>query len=225
MTKIEILPQHSTRDVKEGGETLVQIRMSHPIIGDESQGASKEINSCLAQAAENMVESVRLSMMEEARAALALMPETLPYQIDLRFTTTYNDSGVLSFFSDLHYHAGGLQGSISRYGTILRLLDSLPLFITALFPPDTDIRKRITTFVTKAQTKAQRLDPQGSSSLQSAAAHFYSPENIYLSQRGLVVFYQARTLGPGASGIPLFTIPYSEDGPFPPAQLALPERP
>ena len=225
MTKIELLPRHSTRDIKEKEKTLIQIKLSYPLITGGPESSTKQINNCLAQGAENMVESVRLHMMEEARAALARMPEMLPYKIDLGFTATCNEKGVLSFFSDLFCYAGGLQGITYRYGTSLRLGDDSPLFVTAFFPAGTDIRKVITTFVTKAQTKAQSLDERQSMQIQSAAETFYSPENVYLSERGLVVFYQPHTLGPGAAGIPIFTIPYSENGPFPPQQLALPERP
>jgi len=223
MDKVEILPQDLKKDISEDGTILIQIRASYP----EMQKPQKpNLNHCLKKAAENMVELVSQGMIGEARAAAVMLPEALPFQIDKSFTSTYLEHGILSFFSDLYLYAGGLHGVSYRCGNSLHLRDGSPLFITALFPKSTDIRKTVADFIAKSRQEEQNPDESQAQILRKNAEQFFSPENIYLTDRGLAVFYQPHTLGPFAAGIPVFVIPYSEEGgPYPPVRLGLPERP
>ena len=225
MGKIDLIPHHATRNIEENKTVLIQINMTYPVLTGEVDGAERDVNLCFAKLAENLVESTQASMLQEARAAAKILPEALPYQIDLTFTSTWSDHGIVSFFTDLYLYAGGLRGITYRYGTVQRLRDNGPLFVTALFPPDADISEFVTNFVASAQKKAQRLDDTQAQHIRAMAHSYYTSENIYLTDLGLAVFYQPHTLSPGVAGIPVFTIPYSDKGPYPPERLVLPERP
>ena len=220
MDKLELTTGRLSRDVKEGGITLIQISLQHPVIDGGGNSAALELRHCFAQAAENIVTVLSQNMLAEARAAADFLPESLPYQISGTFTSTYNAHGVLSFFTDIFLYAGGLRGITYRCGSSFLTADGgRALFLTALFPTGTDIREVITDFVAEVYRKRQGLEVLSESAL-SALREFYSPENIYLTENGLVVFYQSSTIAPVASGISVFVMPYNTTGPFPPTELS-----
>ena len=222
METIRLIPHHETRNFLEKNRVLIQVNMTYPQLSREAGDVDLGANLCFAKLAENLVESARIGMMAEAGAALEILPEALPYRIDLHFTPTWNAGGIVSFFTDVDIYAGGIRGITYRYGTIHRLRDNGPLFVTALFPPGTDICSFVAHFVADVQKIAQGLDDAQTRAVFDAAKDFFTPENVYLTDEGLSVFYPAHSLGPGAGGISVFTIPYRENGPFSPERLALP---
>ena len=219
MEKLELSTGRLGWDVEEGGETLLQVSLQYPLIAVEDSPPAAELNRCFFSFAENIATALAQSMLPEARAAASLLPEALPYQISGTFTPTYQALGVLSFFSDVFLYAGGLRGITYRYANSFLIAEGgRPLFLSALFPPATDIRRRVTDFVADAYGRRQGLQALPADTLD-AVREFYTPENIYLTDSGLVVFYQSHTIGPVASGVLAFLMPYGEDGPFAPASL------
>ena len=209
MDKLEITTGRLNRDVAEGGVTLIQISLQYPIIAGDGTG-NPALNHCFSQTAENLVTTLSQEMLGEARAAASILPEALPYQLSGTFTTTYNVPGVFSFFTDIFLYAGGMRGITYRYSNSFFTTDGKrPLFLTTLFPVSSDPAMLISEFI----AQRQGLDR---ASIQAA----FSPENVYLTENGLAVFFHPGAMEPVAGGIPVFVIPYSESGPFPPSILA-----
>ena len=219
MDKLELTTGRLAWDVKEGGETLLQVSLQHPLISVEGHPLHSALNRCFSRTAENIGAALSQDMLGEARAAAELLPEALPYQISGSFTPTYNAPGVLSFFTDVFLYAGGLRGITHRYVSSFLTADGgTPLFLTALFPAGADIRRSVTDFVIEAYGRRQGLDALPESTM-AAVRDFYTPENVYLTENGLMVFYQPQTIGPVAAGVLTFLMPYGEEGPFPPRTL------
>jgi len=202
MDKLELTTGRLERNVEENGETLIQISLQHPqLAGDDM---------CLTQQAENLAAALTQTMRSEAQAAVNMLPEALPYQLSGTFTPTYNVGGVLSYFTDIFLYAGGMRGITYRYGSSFRVTDRqlAPLFLSTLFPAETDICTRVCDFITERH--GVHAD-----SVRTA----FSPVNTYLTDTGLAVFFQPGVLGPVAGGISVFTIPYHEAGPFLPSGI------
>jgi len=204
MDKLELITGRLEQDVKEKGETLIQISLQYPVFADKSRHDTN-LNRCFSRLAKNIADGLSFGMLGEARAALDLMPETLPYQINGTFTTTYNVPGVLSFFTDVFLYAGGMRGITYRYANSFLTAAARPLFITALFPAGTDICGTVSAFVAERQGVSI-----------SAILSAFSPENFYLTDSGLAVFYEPGAIGPVAGGISVFTMPFQDRGPFDP---------
>jgi len=212
MDKLDLTTGRLERNVEEAGETLIQISLQYPQAAGGEHPVTETLNHCFTRMAENLVAALSLEMLGEARTALALMPETLPYQINGTFTTTYNAHGVISFYKDVFLYAGGMRGITCRYaGSFLTADSGRPLFMSAFFPISTDVPTLVSDFV----TQRHGVEP---STVQTA----FSPENFYLAEHGLVVFYPPGAVGPVAGGISVFTMPYEDEGPFSPIAL-LPE--
>jgi len=209
MDKLELTTGRLERNIEEGGETLIQISLQHPRVAGDGCPVAETLNRCFAQTAENLVTALSLGMLGEARAALTLMPETLPYQINGTFTTTYNAHGAISFYTDVFLYAGGMRGITCRYASSFSTADGgRPFFITALFPAGADVRSLVSDFV------AERHGVEASS-IRNA----FSPENFHFAENGLTVFYPPGAVGSVAGGISVFTMPYEDDGPFAPISL------
>ena len=205
MDKLELTTGRLSRDVREKGETLIQVSLQYPQIG----GAGfLELNDCLARGAENLVDALCLGILGEARAAVGLLPEALPYQISGEFTVTYNSGGVLSFFTDVFLYAGGMRGITYRYGSSYWTAEGgRPIFIGALFPAQTDVREVV------RRVAAERLGVD-----EGVVRGAFSAENCYLADGGVAVFFQPGAVGPVASGVMVVTMSGGVGG------LVLPER-
>ena len=201
MDKLELTTGRLERNMDEGGETLIQISMQYP--------TSSEDGACFSRMAENVATALSLGMLREAQAAAGMMPEALPYQISGTFTSTYNARGVFSYYTDVFLYAGGMRGITYRYGSSFLMQDDfVSLFLTSFFPAGVDVRSRVTDFVTKRHGYNE-----------SAVRKAFSPENIYLTERGLAVFFHPGAVAPVAGGVSVFTMPYSDKGPFDPSVL------
>jgi len=112
-----------------------------------------------------------------------------------------------------------MRGITYRYGSSFLTADGgRPLFLTALFPAAADLLGLVSDFVADAYWKKQGLETLPESMIQ-AVRDAFSPENIYLTEGGLAVFYQPGAIAPVADGVSVFTMPYDEAGPFDPAVL------
>ncbi|MCL2568327.1 MAG: DUF4163 domain-containing protein [Oscillospiraceae bacterium] len=200
MDKLELTTGRLSRDVREGGETLIQVSLQYPQIGGAGFGV---LDDCLASTAENLVDALCMGMLREARAAAGLLPEALPYQISGTFTVTYNSEGVLSFFTDVFLYAGGMRGVTYRYGsTFVTAEGGRPIFMTSLFPAQTDVRAVVSGFA------AGRLGVD-----EAVAREGFSPENMYLTEGGLAVFFTPGAMGPVAGGSSVVVMPFGDGGP------------
>lgn len=209
MEKLELTSGCFTQDHKAADTMLLEISIRYPQTIDHQEDGYNALNHCIRQTAENLATTLSQGMEHEARAALNMLPEALPYQVSGTYTVTYNNHGILSFFTDVFLYAGGIRGITYRYGTTLRAREGGPVFLTELFPAETDAVCRVVDFLTEQNPEIR----------PGIAAHF-APENAYLTQQGLAVFYQPHTIAPPAGGIPSFTMPYTEAGPFSPGMLA-----
>ncbi|MCL2842624.1 MAG: DUF3298 and DUF4163 domain-containing protein [Oscillospiraceae bacterium] len=208
MDKLELVSDHFSKDYKAAEDMLLQISIHYPQTLDHQDSTHAALNHCMRQTAENLAAALSQGMEQEARAALNMLPEALPYQVSGTYTATYNDHGILSFFTDVFLYAGGVRGITYRYGSSVRVRSGTPLFLTELFPAEVDAARAVVEFLTAQNPEIQ----------SGIAAHF-APENIYFTEQGLAVFYQPHTIAPPAGGIPVFVMPYAEGGPFSPEVL------
>ena len=134
-----------------------------------------------------------------------------PWTAALDFTVTCNGGGLLSLHTDAAEKHGTARPLLARSGETWALSSGTPIPLSALFPPRTRWRRQVLTAV--ADQCAQRAS--------SGEFLFYEdwprrveadfdPDNFYLTEDALVVFYPLHTLCPAAEGIPEFPLPRPE---------------
>ena len=204
------IDRQTKKTIQENGATLIRVNIRYPEFSGGSTDALERANRCIRQMTEAVANTAVAALYEEARAARMMLGDAFPgFEITTRYVVTYQQDGLFSLFFDIFLGAGGLSGSTYRYGWTWLLKETRPMFITALFPEHAPIRDIVTGFVSSIHQHPEWTD---------AINTYYSSENFYLTDRGLAVFYQPRTIAPGAAGVRAFVLPYGKSG------LIQPER-
>lgn len=151
---------------------------------------------------------------EAYRDALSASAPLPACTASLTHRITWNGDGVLSLFTDSCESCGTRPLRVRR-GDTWDLNTFLPVSLADCFPPRCNYRKRVQDHAAgcietqlAAQTSVYRED------WRRALRRGFNRENFYLSSEGLCIFYQMFVLAPPMEGIPVFCLPYGEDGPF-----------
>jgi len=124
----------------------------------------------------------------------------------MTFRVTYLASGVLSLYFDKYEYAGGAHGSTERDAQTYNLYRYSPVKLNQIITCRTDYRSYILDEVRKQIEPEKDLYFENYNNL---IAETFNPNNFYLTQEGVVIFYQQYDIAPYSSGIRKFLIPYS----------------
>lgn len=125
-----------------------------------------------------------------------------PWEAQLGYTVTYHEKGLLSLYLDAYEYTGGAHGVTTRFADTWDLRTGFPRLLPSFFPPKTRWRQVVLTAVREqvnvllATGESAFFDDWGTS-----AAADLDPCNFYLTEEGVVVFYQLYTLAPYVEGI------------------------
>ena len=104
-------------------------------------------------------------------------------------------------------------GALARFPELMT--GGTPLRLADFFPPHTLVRKRVLSAVRAQIEREEQLGlyrylPDWRSRMRRS----FNPQNFYLSDEGLLFFYQVFAIAPPGEGIPTFLLPYdAEKGP------------
>lgn len=142
----------------------------------------------------------------------------------LRTTITCQQGDLISLYTD-SIENSGTQRIILRRGDTWDMSSGTPLRLNDFFPPHAFVRKRILSVVRAQIEREERIGlyrylPDWSGRIRRS----FNPQNFYISDEGLIFFYQFCAIAPPTEGIPLFLLPYDEEkGPrLPTAQKSEP---
>lgn len=122
----------------------------------------------------------------------------------------------MSIYTDITENSK--YGSITiRFGDVWDLKTGCPVPLSAFFPHTRNYKKKIKGLII---SEVSRLRDRGLGSyfdrIKRNCCKYFSSDNFYLIDDGLVVFYQMYTIGPKSEGVPSFTLKWSEKGPCKP---------
>lgn len=129
---------------------------------------------------------------------------------------TYNENGILSIYTDISENSE--FGSITiRFGDVWNLNTGCPVSLSAFFPYAKNYKKKIKDYVISEVSRLRHRE-LGSyfDRVKRNCRRYFTSDNFYLTDEGLVVFYQMYTIGPRSVGVPSFTLKWSEKGPCKP---------
>ena len=134
------------------------------------------------------------------------------------FTVTYNQACVLSLYMDRYEYTGGAHGNTVRSSDTWCVRRARRVTLDQLFPQGFDYRSYIIQNVL-AQIQEQMGSDDEVYYFENYAENveqYFDPASFYLTEQGLVVYFQLYEIAPYAAGFREFLIPYSPDGPNPP---------
>lgn len=156
-------------------------------------------------------------LLPQARAAYQAALESsapLPeFRAELQYRVTYNEGGLWSLYTQSRERTGTGPALLTRRGDTWDLAQSCPVPLSSFFPPRSAWRREL----------LERLAEEVRRQLRAGAAQYhedwhkalrrrFNPQNYYLTQDGLALFYPLYALAPESGGIPTFVIPYRDLG-------------
>lgn len=140
-----------------------------------------------------------------------------PYEAYTDYFVSYNQDCAISLYFDQYEYTGGAHGNTLRYSDSWNLPYSRPIVLKDLFYDRKDYQEYIIQNIIK-QIDNEIASGNGAyfdDYAELVRANF-KENNFYLTEEGVVVYFQQYDIAPYASGMPTFLIPYSAQGPLHP---------
>lgn len=136
-----------------------------------------------------------------------------PLKAQCEYTVMYNAGGYFSAFFDTYVRQDGRQLFVGRQSGVFWTGAGRMVPLSALFRPNYPYRKTILRCVQEEMERQAGQDP-GAFYVDwpQLTGRRLDERNYYLADDGLVVYYPRRALGPSATGLPSFLIPYAAFG-------------
>ena len=143
-------------------------------------------------------------LLERARAAAG--PETPPWSADLDLSVARFDREIYSLYLDATENSGGRPRRV-RQGDIWLLPAGVPLRLWELLPRGRWRRGRILEHI-RAQVgpRLQTGEVIYYEDWPRLVSQHFSPERVYLTEEGPVLFYPPETIAPALEGFPTFSL-------------------
>lgn len=134
------------------------------------------------------------------------------YEAVMAHTATYNENCALSLYADNYQYTGGAHGTTVRTSDTWSLRNALRVPLTVFLAPPVPFP----AFVLQAindQIAVQIAEGTGMyfDDYENNVAQNFNPRNYYLSSGGVVIYFQQYQIAPYASGIPEFTLTWSDN--------------
>lgn len=179
-----------------------------------SQESAQAINlhyADLANSMERHVQNVLYPLAaESARYIIKNDPPFHSYEFDMSYHVTYNSGCITSLYLEQYSFMGGAHGSTVRTSDTWDFSTGRHLHLGDFYngvPDYEDIIKRWIIYEI-----SQILETSPSTyfdDYEKRVSDSFQPESYYLSQEGLVVYFQQYDIAPYATGLPEFTLPYA----------------
>lgn len=188
-------------NIKFGEIILVEASIRLPQVDGHSKSA-RRINAYYKAAMSHWERYVSKTLAKQAKKQYVFLTKrgflfhTFDFVID--FTVTMNEGEVLSLYIDRGEYTGGANGTNVRNGDSWE--NGYPMHIKALESKKRRIQRQIIEKIKQRQTDGESyFEP-----VRKYVKKYYEPEQFYLTDKGVTVFYQETTIAPHSSGIVTF---------------------
>ncbi|TAH74814.1 MAG: DUF3298/DUF4163 domain-containing protein [Anaerolineaceae bacterium] len=162
----------------------------------------------------NIMMLYQMAMVEYEYAKANNFP-VRPFDVVTVYEITYNRHCVLSLYFDRYEYTGGAHGMTIRTSDSWNIACSSPIRINDLFLIPEDVNAFIT------DTIVEQIDQEVLAEMEffpyfenyeTLVKENFNPNNFYLNDRGVIIYFQLYEIAPYASGIPEFLLPYGIGG-------------
>lgn len=148
------------------------------------------------------------------RTALETSAPLPCFQAELDYHITRNQDGLWSLYTQAREHIGTGPVQLLRWGDTWDLSTGYPIPLSRFFPKGTPWKKQILSVAAASIEKQESAGvARYRDSWRKDLRRRFNARNFYLTKEGLSIFYRMYTIGPAAEGIPVFSLPYAQDGP------------
>lgn len=187
---------------REQSKGDVEVDIQYPqISGLNNKKAEEIINSVLKK----HVEDFKLVTKDFDKEVKELRKSGFKqsYGVNLNYDVKYNKKDLLSIVFTNYTYTGGAHGSYDNISYTFNLLTGETYSLDDLFSSGSNYEAYINKFIKDKNDKAE-VKLGGFESISK-------DQNYYLSNNGIVIYFDLYQYTPYAAGIPVFTIPYDYD--------------
>lgn len=134
-----------------------------------------------------------------------------PYEVFVEYTVTYNQNCTLSLYFDRYEYTGGAHGMTYRKSDTWDLRKGRRMDLMDFFPGKKDFIKYVQLKI-NSQIEADLKENKGMffEDYTTLVKENFHSNNFYLTDQGVVIYFQLYEIAPYVSGIQIFTLPFSE---------------
>lgn len=135
------------------------------------------------------------------------------YEVIVEYTLTYNENCTLSLYFDRYEFTGGAHGMTYRNSDTWDLTRGRRMNLEDFFPQHKDFME----FVQNEINRQIAADIENDNNIYfddytDLVKENFNVKNFYVTDEGVVIYFQLYEIAPYVSGIRTFTIPFSEAG-------------
>ena len=205
---IKAAPEERVLTLEE--EPVLTLSLRAPELEEATPGL-RRIGRCFARQAQAWLVRWEGPLYALACAALREAREQSrpfsPWTAALDFTVTRNSGGLLSLHTDAAERHGTARPLLVRSGETWDLSSGTPVSLSALFPARRQRRQVRSAVADQCARRASSGEYLFYEDWPRRTEADFDPDNFYLTEDALVIFYPLHTLCPAAEGIPEFFLP------------------
>lgn len=198
---------------------LLTVTMQYPQLwGSGLTPDCVEINLKYENQARSFWANIRNQIMPEAlKTYQEMTSQNLPfhsYEIDLKAKPQYMSQCVSSIYFDEYVYTGGAHGNTFRSSDTWNLQMSSLYQMADFFPAGSDYQTMlINEIIDRIKGKIHAGDGQYFDNYEQLVRQNFKEQNFYLTEQGMVIYFQQYEIAPYSSGIPEFLFLYRGEGP------------
>ena len=186
---------------------------------DCSRAAAARINAHYADLAAGKEDYCRTVLYPQAVEAARYIQDNHPpfemYGFTTDYEVTFNSGCITSLYTDESAYMGGAHGSVTRSSDTWDFASGKRLQLGDFYPGQPFFSQGIIQQI--ENQAALVIKSSGSPYYEDYPALLYSAfraDSFFLTQDGVVIYYQQYDIAPYGAGIPEFLIPFSQDSPL-----------
>lgn len=186
---------------------LIKIDLSIPVLANTGDWLYTDVLNTQLRL-QHLKQALTISQMaKEDKLALEEMNSARPffqYSAFSRHEVKYNKDGILSLVQTFYTYTGGAHGMTLLDAVNLDLVNQKELTLADILP---ELERQKAVILAEINRQIA-IDPS-QYFMDYLPVDYLNEDNFYLTEEGLVIFYQLYEIAPYASGIQEFVIPWN----------------
>jgi hypothetical protein len=156
-------------------------------------------------------QSLYKQAVEDKRLSDEELREFHSYGTNNNYTLAYNRDCIASLIFDDYVFTGGAHGTTYRQADNWNITNGTRFKLSDFFPDAIDYKKYLLNHVL-ITIKEQMANGEGAFFIgdMESLEKVFDEKYFYVTNEGLIIYFQQYEIGPYALGIPTFLIPYAE---------------
>lgn len=132
------------------------------------------------------------------------------FEIFIDYTITYNLNCTLSLYFDQYEYTGGAHGMTVRTSNNWDIKNCRPITLQEMFIPVFDYKTYIIETIYEQIEQQKNYEDVLFEDYEKLIVDTFNKDSFYLTNKGIVIYFQHYDIAPYSSGIVEFLIPYKD---------------